>query len=74
MTTSPLATRLRQEADILDWAGDRLWRESEEMLERATAAKRLAREYREQADDIDDAAHVADLAGTHVLPLRRLAG
>lgn len=74
MSQSPLATRLRQEAQALEWAASRVLDEAEALQDRVTAMKREARQFRERADEIDDAEEVSRHTGNPVLPLRRLAG
>lgn len=66
-----LAQRKRAEARELNALGDRLWRESDELLERSRLVKRLARQLEAEAEEIEDVDAVRAIGGEGVKGVSR---
>lgn len=64
--TMPAPDCLRHEARIMRAAAKRIWSESEDLLARATALNRAAQKLEAMADDEEDLARIAALAGRPV--------
>lgn len=57
---------LREEAKHLRWTANRVWRESEDLLSRATALKSQASSLEARAEELEDLEEVRLIAGDTV--------